>query len=81
MDKISDIWAILLAICGLVVWSIRLEGKVLQNERDCTRMQSNVDTLSKTQADIEKSVLEQLARIRESLAKLEGLMQRKGEET
>lgn len=75
MEKIEFIWAAMASICGLVIWSIRLEGKVLQNERDFTRIQSHVDGLSNSQGALERSVLDQLARIRESLARLEGLIQ------
>ncbi len=53
---------------GLVVWLIRLEGKVLAAEKSNIETQKDVDEL---RIDHSK-IAEDLARIRESLARIEG---------
>lgn len=68
---------IILAGVGLVVWLIRLEGKVLASEKANAETQKDVDAL---RIDHSK-IAEDLSRIRESLARIEGsLIARQREE-
>lgn len=68
---------IVLAVVGLVVWLIRLEGKVLASEKANHETQKDVDAL---RIDHSK-IAEDLSRIRESLARIEGsLIARQREE-
>lgn len=59
---------VILSGVGLVVWLIRLEGKVLASEKANTETQKDVDAL---RIDHSK-IADDLARIRESLARIEG---------
>lgn len=68
---------VILSGVGLVVWLIRLEGKVLASEKANTETQKDVDAL---RIDHSK-IAEDLSRIRESLARIEGsLIARQREE-
>lgn len=68
---------VILAVIGLIVWLIRLEGKVLAAEKANTETQKDVDAL---RIDHSK-IAEDLSRIRESLARIEGsLIARQREE-
>lgn len=59
---------VILSGIGLVVWLIRLEGKVLAAEKANLETQKDVDALRMDHSKI----AEDLSRIRESLARIEG---------
>lgn len=59
---------LILSGVGVIIWLIRLEGKVLATEKANTETQKDVDAL---RVDHSK-IAEDLSRIRESLARIEG---------
>lgn len=61
-----------LAVLGVVIWLVRLEGKVKSNEDANDRTQKDVDTLRVKHESLDSKIVEELGRIRESLARLEG---------
>jgi hypothetical protein len=63
-----DIVAIILPVVALIVWLIRLEGRVNMVERANIETQKDVDHMRTDN----KIIFETLAAIRESLARLEG---------
>ncbi len=60
----------ILSALAAVVWLVRLEGKILAQERANLETQKDVDAL---RIDHSK-IAEDLARIRESLGRIEGAM-------
>lgn len=72
-------WEIGLAALGFVVWLVRLEGKVLANEKANVETQKDVDALRVEHNALNNKTLQQLAEIRESLARIEGRLSVKDE--
>ncbi len=65
---------IVLAIVALIVWLVRLEGKVGQNYRLVTEAQKDVDDLRIRHESLDSKIVEQLSQVKESLARLEGAL-------
>lgn len=70
--ELSGLLPIFIAGIGLVVWLVRLEGKVLAIEKANIETQKDVDALRVEHNALNNKTLLQLAEIRESLARIEG---------
>jgi len=57
---------------GLVVWLVRLEGKIMQVQRLADEAQKDIDVLRVKHEGLDTKIVEQLGQVRESLARLEG---------
>lgn len=57
---------------SFIVWLVRLEGKMSYVEKSGLETQKDVDELRTRHEALDVKIVEQLARIRESLARLEG---------
>lgn len=62
------------SIVGAIVWLVRLEGKVLSLEKQIAIAQKEVDSLQIKHEALDSKVVEQLASVRESLARIEGAL-------
>ena len=60
-----DPFYILVTLVGLVAWFTRLEAKTSRNELDIMKMESKQEVL-------EKTVVQELSQVKESLARIEG---------
>ena len=67
IQTISAIWPVVTALIGLIVWLVRLEGKVSHSEKQ-------LDALQIKHESLDSKVVEQLADVRESLARIEGAL-------
>jgi hypothetical protein len=67
IQTISNIWPVVTTVVGLIVWLVRLEGKVSQSEKQ-------LDALQIKHESLDSKVVEQLADVRESLARIEGAL-------
>lgn len=65
LQALANIWPTVFGIVALIAWAVRLESKVQFLTRDN-------HTLSKKHDALDKQVLEELASVRESLARIEG---------
>ena len=54
--------------------AIRLEGKVIMGEKQVSIAQKEIDTLLVKHEALDSKVVEQLASVRESLARIEGAL-------
>jgi hypothetical protein len=61
-----------LAVIGAIVWLVRLEGKTDAAIKSNTETQKDIDELRIRHEGLDSKIVEQLARVRESLARLEG---------
>lgn len=79
--NLKDYFEILLAAIALIVWLVRLEGKLSHVERLAGEAQKDVDNLRVKHESLDSKIVEQLGEVRESLARLEGALgvQKKGE--
>jgi len=59
---------------GIVIWLIRLEGRVIQGDRDHSETTKQIDILRTKHDSLDSKVVEELARVRESLARIEGAL-------
>ena len=69
-DKVTEQFQMILSALAAVVWLVRLEGKILAQEKANVETQKDVDGL---RIDHSK-IADDLARIRESLGRIEGAM-------
>lgn len=85
LQVIEILWPIILAGIGLVVWLVRLEGKVktssdkIRDNRQEYReavatCQAEIKALTVKHESLDSKVVEQLAQVRESLARIEGAL-------
>lgn len=67
-------WQAIGAMVAVIVWLVRLEGKVLMGEKQVSIAQKEIDTLLVKHEALDSKVVEQLASVRESLARIEGAL-------
>lgn len=76
---IPNFWPILMSAIGTIIWLIRLEGRVNQGDRDhisteklIVSVDKRIDVVVGKHDALESKVLQQLSEVRESLARIEG---------
>lgn len=74
-----DWLAFILAIVGFVVWLVRLEGRVKQNERLTEIAQGSVDELRKRHEQLDSELVRKLSRLETAIARIEGYLRGKNE--
>ncbi len=52
LEDILKVWPLILGICGLVVWIVRLESKCKYNEKGIDLLQNDKERLAKIEKDI-----------------------------
>lgn len=62
------------ALIGVIVWFARLEGRIKNGELTTGGIEKQLDLLRVKHEALDNKVLEELSRVRESLARIEGLM-------
>lgn len=62
------------ALVGVIVWFARLESRIKNLESMLLVMEKQLDLLRVKHEALDNRVLEELSRVRESLARIEGLM-------
>jgi hypothetical protein len=73
MPQVNDsLFQAILAGVGVIVWLVRLEGKIHAVEKANHETQKDVDDLRVRHETLDSEIVEQLSNIRESLARLEG---------
>jgi hypothetical protein len=70
--NIKEWFEIGIVFVAVVIWLVRLEGKIKAVDTFSTETQKDVDDLRSRHEALDSRIIEQLARIRESLARLEG---------
>lgn len=68
----SNYWPFILSIVTLSVWLVRLEGKTENAIKSNQETQKDIDDLRTRHEGLDTKIVEQLAKVRESLARLEG---------
>lgn len=79
-NLLSTYWPFVLSIVGLVVWLARLEGKTDSAIKANEETQRDVNDLRTRHEGLDSKIVEQLARVRESLARLEGYFSAKNKD-
>lgn len=74
VNMLSSYWPLITAFIGLIVWLVRLEGKGTINERDISRNTMEIEKLNVKHESLDSKVVEQLATVKESLARIEGAL-------
>lgn len=74
LEALARYWPILISILGLVVWLVRLEGRIGQVAHDNTETQKDIDNLRVRHESLDSKIVQQLSEVRESLARLEGAL-------
>jgi hypothetical protein len=73
MPEISDNQLQLIVVgVAVIVWLVRLEGKIHAADKANHETQKDVDDLRVRHEALDSKIVEQLSEIRESLARLEG---------
>lgn len=76
----SNYWPFILSIITLAVWLVRLEGKTDGAIKANLETQKDIDDLRIRHEGLDTKIVEQLARVRESLARLEGYFSAKAKD-
>lgn len=71
---ITTYWPLLTTAAGITIWLVRLEGLTKQNAKDIDRVEGDLKTLRASHEMLDSKVVEQLAQVRESLARIEGYL-------
>lgn len=78
---LSSLWPLFLGALGFAVWLVRLEGRVNQCDRNSigtdkqiASVDKRVDLLQSKHDALDSRVVQQLADVRESLARIEGAL-------
>lgn len=58
-----------------IIWLVRLEGRLKQNERDITENAKDIDILRARHEDLDSRVLKELMEVKQSLARIEGRLE------
>lgn len=61
-----------------IVWIVRLEARIKQNERDIHDTAKDVDILRTRHEDLDSRVLKELMEVKQALARIEGRLEIKG---
>ena len=67
-----DAFQVIIASIALIVWLVRLEGKIAYTDRLANEAQKDVDDLRSRHEGLDSKIIAQLGAVRESLARLEG---------
>lgn len=65
-------WQPIIASIGVVVWLVRLEGKIKSCEDANYRHERWQEVMDEKHSNLDSKIVDQLGQIRESLARLEG---------
>jgi hypothetical protein len=71
---LADLWPVLLSIVGLIAWLVRLESRVNRADENNGRCEKKIDEYAVKHDALDSKVVEQLAQVRESLARIEGAL-------
>lgn len=70
--ELMKFWPAAVSLIGVIVWLVRLEGKIEANKTANQETQKDVDALRIEHNTLNHQTVKQLAEIRESLARIEG---------
>lgn len=72
MSGVDTLFAAGVTVVSAVVWLVRLEGKVKAQERLIDALENGIALLREKHENLDSKIVNELTRIRESLARLEG---------
>lgn len=72
--NVQEFWPQLVALVSITVWIVRLEGKAAILDKQIAVNQKEIDALVIKHEALDSKVVEQLASVRESLARIEGAL-------
>jgi len=78
---VSSYWPFILSIVGLAVWLVRLEGKTDGAIKANQETQSDINDLRTRHEGLDSKIVEQLAKVREYLARIEGYFSAKNKDS
>lgn len=58
-----------------IIWLVRLEGRMKQNEKDIFENAKDIDILRARHEDLDSRVLKELMEVKQSLARIEGRLE------
>ena len=74
LKLVIDLWPIFLGLLALIIWLVRLEGKVGEGQRYVNAIEKRLTALQIKHDSLDSKTVEQLAQVRESLARIEGAL-------
>jgi hypothetical protein len=69
-----DLWPLILAAIALIVWLVRLEGRVSGIRSWVRSLEKRTDALQIKHEQLDSKTVQQLSDVRESLARIEGAL-------
>lgn len=74
INFLNTYWTLILSVGTLTVWLVRLEGKHSSNEQYIKRLEKQFDALEIKHEQLDSKLVQQLAAVREALARIEGAL-------
>lgn len=74
VKALAEIWPLFAGLIGVVVWLVRLEGRVNYIDAAQKDLHADVAELRVKHESLDSKVVEQLSQVRESLARIEGAL-------
>ena len=71
---LADLWPIFAGGIGVIVWLVRLEGRVTAVNDKTDHNQKDVTALGIKHESLDSKIVEQLSEVKQSLARLEGAL-------
>lgn len=74
IKPIADFWPIIVSSVLVIVWLVRLEGRINEVSRDGARNEKRTTNLENGLKQFNTQIVEQLSEVKQSLARLEGAL-------
>jgi hypothetical protein len=71
---------LVLVVIGIIIWAIRQEGKIGHLEDKLNGTQRDVDDLRTRHESLDSKIVQELASLKESVARIEGYLKAKTED-
>jgi cell division protein FtsL len=71
-SHLPAIMSILVTVIGVIVWLVRLEGKILNSEKRIAHMETEIEAMN-------SGLVKELGEVRQALARIEGYLKAKSE--
>lgn len=75
IEQAGIIIALFTQLIAFIIWLVRLEGRVNYGEKSQAQIMAEVKALEVKHDSLDSKIVQELAKLRESVARIEGLLQ------
>lgn len=78
IQHLSTLWPIIVSLVFIIVWAVRLEGKIAHNHELVKFLEDETKVLKTKHESLDSKFLQELSEVKTSLARIEGALGVKG---